>query len=413
MEKKSFANGITYAFLVLAYFFSYFFRVSTSVVLPQIQIAWGLSAALVGFISSMYFYTYAIMQPLCGVLNDKIGPSRIVGSGLILTSLGALVFGLGSSVPALIIGRILMGIGLSPMLSGLLVFQSSSFSPSKYTFYSGLSMMIGNMGAVFSVAPLSMALDMWGMSRIFTVLSTITIIMSVVLITIGKKNRTSTTDTLRSMLGKRFTLAWSVVKSSLELRKICIVWMISFGSLMAFQGLWAVSWFKTAYPTTMVSSLAATMVGIGVMAGNLIGGYIGKSGNKRHRIINICTNTLFLLWILLLGCFVFKLPIATTMAVSTVLGIINGISFVQFTAAINEIAPAGQGGAVFGITNFFVFTCVIIYQWGTGVVVETLQQRLTLEQSFNITFTIVTILLIIPCIISHNMKELKKVGVNA
>jgi MFS family permease len=214
------------------------------------------------------------------------------------------------------------------------------------------------------------------------------------------------------MLVKRLALAWKVVKSSLELRRICIIWMISFGSLMAFQGLWAVSWFKTVYPTTRVSSLAATMVGIGVMAGNFAGGYIGKNGIGRNTIISACTNTLFLLWILLLGCFVFKLPIGITMVVSTLLGIANGISFVQFTAAVNEIAPVGQGGAVFGITNFFIFTCVIVYQWGTGVVVEALQRQFTLEHSFNITFTIVAILLMIPCIASHHMKKLERVETN-
>ncbi|MFA7119635.1 MAG: MFS transporter, partial [Sphaerochaetaceae bacterium] len=175
MKKTHSKIILVYALLVLSYFFSYFFRVSTSVVLPMIRNEWSLSAGIVGFISSMYYYTYALMQPMCGVLNDRIGPEKVVGFGIVITSIGSLCFGLGNTTMWLIVGRLLMGVGLSPMLSGLLVFQGTHFAPERYAFFSGLSMMIGNMGAVFSVGPLSLALHTWGRSSIFSLLSVVTL----------------------------------------------------------------------------------------------------------------------------------------------------------------------------------------------------------------------------------------------
>ncbi|HPI98307.1 MAG TPA: MFS transporter, partial [Synergistales bacterium] len=69
---------LLYCLLISAYFFSFFFRVSASVVLPELASRWGMSATLTGFISSLYFYAYALMQPLSGNLNDRFGPLRVV-----------------------------------------------------------------------------------------------------------------------------------------------------------------------------------------------------------------------------------------------------------------------------------------------------------------------------------------------
>ena len=44
---------VLYFLLTLSYFFSYFFRISTSVVLTIIQAEWEISAAIIGFISSL------------------------------------------------------------------------------------------------------------------------------------------------------------------------------------------------------------------------------------------------------------------------------------------------------------------------------------------------------------------------
>ena len=76
------SRTLIYSMLVSAYFFSYFFRVSSSVSLPIIAGEWGMSASLVGLISSLYFYAYAFMQPVSGALNDRFGPMKVVSLGM-------------------------------------------------------------------------------------------------------------------------------------------------------------------------------------------------------------------------------------------------------------------------------------------------------------------------------------------
>jgi len=404
-------TAFLYLLLVLSYFFSYFFRVSTSVVLPIIQADWDLGASVVGFISSMYYYTYALMQPICGVLNDKTGPTKVVGAGIIITSLGSLCFGLGQTTTMLIIGRLLMGIGLSPMLSGLLVFQGTHFSPERYAFFSGLSMMIGNMGAVFSVGPLSFALKTWGRASIFTGLAIATLLIAFSLLVFGKEQKPEMDETFPHMVKSRLKLAYGVVRRSRGVQGIIVIWMLTFGSLMAYQGLWAVSWFKEAYPEhASLASTAATFIGIGVMAGNFIGGSLCKQAGERHRIIRNLVAFVFLAWSFTILCFGFHALFALTVGGSFFIGMTNGMLYTQLTAGINDISPFGQGGAVFGIVNCITFICVLVFQWGTGVMIEQFARHMAASGAYIRTFLLVLATLVVPCITGTRLKEFRKIS---
>lgn len=404
---------LIYALLTTAYFFSYFFRVSTTVVLPILQETLSIKPDVAGFISSMYFYTYALMQPLCGILNDKFGPSRTVGIGIIITAIGSICFGLGNSVVLLVIGRLLMGIGLSPMLSGVLVFQSSVFSGERYALMSGISMAIGNFGSVVSVAPLSSALDLFGRESVFCALSLITMLISILLLIDARKNKTAVESSLGRELNVRFGIALTVMKNSRQLKIVVISWAVYFGALMAYQGLWALSWFKAVYPdSTSLAKLGATMIGVGVMVGNLLGGKISSDSTNRHEVLKFFSLALFIVWVMLVTMFSLKTSIYLTILASILLGVVSGMTFVQLTAAVNEISPEGQGGAVFGLVNSCTFFGVMVFQWISGVIIKKANITNSLEMSYLICFIIIAITLIIPVIINRFMKPLERQKVN-
>jgi MFS family permease len=414
---KKLTVGITYILLAFSFFFSYFFRVSTSVVLPGLQDAWGLSAGIIGFISSMYFYTYATMQPLCGVLNDYYGPMKVAGTGLVITSAGSVIFGFGNTPGALIAGRLLMGIGLSPMLSGLVVFQGMHFKASHYALFSGLSLMTGNMGAVFSVAPLQAALNRWDMPVVFTVLAAITLLFAGALIPLGithsPSRRAGTEGSIVNEVARRFMTAIRTVGRTRELKLIIAAWTVVLGSLMAYQGLWAVSWFRITYPAfERWAGVAATTVGIGVMTGNFTGGHLCKDSRKRHRVIAVLSLLIFSLWILLILSFVFVWPLVITVIFSALLGFFNGNIAVQLTAGTNDLTPKDQGGAVFGIVNGSVFFSVILYQWGTGALIGFFQKTLESAQAFAAAFVAVLITTLVPCVASLTMRAFTETAPN-
>ncbi len=360
--------------LLAAYFLTYFFRVSASVVMPMIASQWGLTATITGLLSSMYFYTYALMQPISGVLNDSFGPSRVVSAGLLVAGSGALLMAFARGAFIMGLGRLLTGLGLAPMLSGALVFQGAAFNPERYSTYSGLILFIGNLGAVSSVVPLQKALDAWGRESVFTGIFLITLLIAALLI-IGRgfdKVAIRSTGRKTSLLVaiKGLGPAFKVVFSSRPLIAITFIWCGSMSALMSLQGLWAVTWSRQIYGSGEgVAGLWATLIGVGVMAGSLAGASV-LMNRKRRRMAVVQLQVLLLAsWAVLLAGMHYVLPFWFTAGVCFLIGAIVGFLHTHLTAAVNELAPVGQGGSVFGAANMLIFGSVIIMQSLTGVII--------------------------------------------
>ena len=64
--------------LSLTYFFVYFHRLSLSVVANDLITDFQTTASVMGFLGSIYFYCYAIMQFPAGLLSDSLGPRKSV-----------------------------------------------------------------------------------------------------------------------------------------------------------------------------------------------------------------------------------------------------------------------------------------------------------------------------------------------
>lgn len=72
--------------LLLGYLMSNLMRVSGVVLLPPLAESLGLTAAAVGFLSSLFFYTYGASYGVWGVLVDNRGPFICCGLSLLLVA---------------------------------------------------------------------------------------------------------------------------------------------------------------------------------------------------------------------------------------------------------------------------------------------------------------------------------------
>ena len=366
---------LVYALLVASYFVSYFFRVSTSIMLPSLAVQWKLDPTTVGVISSLYFYTYGLAQPLSGALNDRYGPTRIIPAALTLTGIGALMMGYATTPLAFAFGRAVTGLGLAPMLSGVLSFQSAAFPATLYATLSGITFTVGNFGSVASVGPLNAAIDNWGRGPVFVFLTLGGLAVAFAL-ALNKKHDAVVHGTRlgRAPGGtvmRNLVDAFKAVFGSPQLLRVLLIWCVYFASLMAFQGLWAVSWYRAAYGITHAQASSwATLIGVGVMGGCLAGGYIWKHAASRRTAIRVSFTLYVIAWVALW----FSLYTATSMALTGFLGFLagfmGGVCSDHLTAGLNDLAEPGRGGSTFGAMNLIIFAAIILYQSGSGLVLS-------------------------------------------
>ncbi|SVA84420.1 uncharacterized protein METZ01_LOCUS137274, partial [marine metagenome] len=110
-----------------------FIRSSMGVLAPELAMDLALPPEMLGAIASAFFLSYALMQIPTGLMLDRFGP-RIIMSGLfLLTVVGTLLFALSPSGTAMLIARILMGIGCAGVFPGAFLGIARFYPPARFT----------------------------------------------------------------------------------------------------------------------------------------------------------------------------------------------------------------------------------------------------------------------------------------
>jgi len=148
-----------FAVFALGYFVSYLFRGVNLGFAPFLTRELGFTASDLGTLTSLYFLGFAGAQIPGGVLLDHFGPRRATAAVMLVAAAGALLFGVAHSLGAMMIGRLLIGIGVSVCLGGAFKATAQYFPVAQLTLVNGLVMAVGGLGGVAVGAPLSWLLS--------------------------------------------------------------------------------------------------------------------------------------------------------------------------------------------------------------------------------------------------------------
>lgn len=398
--------------LTASFFLTVFFRISASVILPLEGERLGMSASLVGFISSVHFYAYALMQPVSGILHDRYGPVRVVTCGLLLTAASCLLLTIVRTPFTLGVWRLVSGFGVSPMYSATLVFIAFAFPAERYCFYAGINFAVSSFGAIVSVAPLGFVLDTFGIPATFAILAGTSLLMAVFLARRAKKDpmrRTAGEEkkTLSSILPGIGRAVVFIFREG-RMRALMILWAASSASLLTFQGLWGVSWFAAAFNASPASArFWSSLISAGMMCGPLLVGGVVLSPEKLPRIIRSVSLINAAVWFLLLGVTVSGLPIWVGGAAALLLGAVSGLRGVFALAGVTALAPAREKGVVFGAMNMIAVLSAVVFQWGTGIVINRFpagQPGVYTAQGYFTAF------LLVSCVMAASLLALRSLG---
>src|ERR1700746_531747 len=99
--------------LSLAIVINYIDRGNLSFGASLVQRDLGLSATKLGILLSGFFYTYTALQFVIGGVVDRFGANRVLSAGLVLWSLATIAIGFAGGFAALLVWRLLLGVGES------------------------------------------------------------------------------------------------------------------------------------------------------------------------------------------------------------------------------------------------------------------------------------------------------------
>ncbi|HEX6102225.1 MAG TPA: MFS transporter, partial [Alphaproteobacteria bacterium] len=154
-------NRITAVLLpfTAAFFLQELYRVTGAVVAPYLIADFALDARDIGFLTSVYFFTFAAMQLPAGLLLDRFGPRRVVAALLCLGIAGALVFATASGFAALAAGRAMLGIAGSTCLMASFTAAALWWQRERLVLINGAILGLGSLGGLLATVPVEWLLQ--------------------------------------------------------------------------------------------------------------------------------------------------------------------------------------------------------------------------------------------------------------
>ena len=353
--------------LALGYAISYFYRNANAIIEGDLVLELGLGAADLGLLTSVYFISFAAFQLPLGVLLDRYGPRRTESILLLFAALGALLFAQAESLSGLIVGRLLIGLGVSACLMAAFKAYVLWFSSERLAMINGLQMVSGGLGALGATIPLQNALTYTDWRGVFNGLAVITVFASIYLWVFLPENKR--TDENLPSLQLQLNQMGEVFRSRI-FWDIAPLAAISQGANMAINGLWMKPWLRDV--AGLNSDNAAQLLFVMTLA--FIGGFLtlGIIAERLSQLFDIRPISISVfgmtLFLFIQGTMIFG-GFGSPLILVLLLGFFGTASVLVY-AGYAQIFPKYLSGRVSTILNLLVFISAFILQWGVGVIIE-------------------------------------------
>ncbi|MEG5262763.1 MFS transporter [Pseudomonas sp. JDS28PS106] len=166
--------------LVLAGFVNYLDRSTLAIANQTISQELHFTPTEMGLLLSVFSWAYAIVQLPIGGILDRFGARLTLGVGICLWSIAQGVLGLLSSLQAMIMARIALGVGEAPQFPAGAKVVSEWFNIKERGLPSGIFNMSSSLGPAIS-QPILTALLLWlGWRQMFITMGVLGVIVAIV-----------------------------------------------------------------------------------------------------------------------------------------------------------------------------------------------------------------------------------------
>ncbi|RLC24072.1 MAG: MFS transporter [Deltaproteobacteria bacterium] len=390
MNKELMNRVLTYRWMIfftlgIAYIFVFFNQMSVAVVANDIMEDLTCNATVIGIMASIYFYVYAAMQIPAGLLCDSIGSRKTVSFSLGIAALGALVFGFAQTAQVAMIGRGLVGLGVSAVFIALMKIVAEWYAVREFARMQGIITSLGGAGVLLGTFGLGWLAKAYGWRIVFQTIGIasgclVFLIWFMVRNTPAEKGWPSIAEIENFRTGMvpperpvpiPLRQGVKLVLKEPRFYPLALWFFCNAGTFFAFGGLWAGPYFMDVYglskPETgaILSMIAWTMIAgsplMAIVSDNLF--------HSRKKTIIFCTICLAALFIFL-RLYPSGLPIPLLYAIIIIFTAFSACTMVVAFTTLKELYPVQIAGTSIAIGNFFPFFGGAVYMAVLGKILD-------------------------------------------
>ncbi len=357
--------------VIASFMLSFFHRFAPAGIATELATAFQTSAASLGVLAATYFYVYTVMQIPTGVLVDSYGPRLVLLLGGLVAAAGSGLFALSPNLDVAIVGRTLVGLGVSVVFVALLKLIALWFDEGRFATMVGLSMLLGNLGSMLAGAPLAAVAELLSWRGVFAgaaVLSATLALLSWIVIRDGRKgeggrpaarprfNRTVILGGLLGVLRNRAT--WPAVAVNFGIG----------GSFFAFAGLWATPYLLQVHGLDRAQAASHLSLYFGGFAlGCFFIGILSDRIGQRKLPLLVGALLYCALWAVWLSAL--RMPVGLSYTLFALMGLATSCFSLTWACA-KEVNPPQLSGMSTSVTNMGCFLAGALLQPAVGMLME-------------------------------------------
>ncbi len=349
---------IIFLVFVSAYFFSQFARSANAVIAPDLAADLSLDAAQLGWMTGLFFATFALAQLPLGVALDRRGARGVTSGLMVFAVIGSLLFALAQNIWMLAVGRGLLGLGMAAILMGGLKMFSQWYADDRFATMTGLLTGIGATGALVAATPLAWLNQMVGWRTVFLIAAAL-LAANALAIALWTQNTPP---------GKPWPRPNETPNRIPTILRDVRFWQIgsvmAMGAVGAFRGLWAGPYLYDLFGLGEIAvGNLSLLMSLGSIVGFLVAGWLCDWLGRGP--VTLAFGLLALGGLISL---VLNLPLPATALAYFALGLSGGLG-IPLVVHAKSLFPATMTGQVLSLLNFCGFAGTFFLQWGMGLVI--------------------------------------------
>jgi len=363
--------------LAFSYILVYFHRLCPAVVALDMMGDLKASGALLGLLSSAYFYPYALMQLPAGLLSDSWGPRRSISLFFTVAFVGSVMLGLAGSVLWALIGRTLVGVGVAMLFVPTMKVLAEWFRVKEFATMTAILMVMGGLGSLTAASPLAILSTMIGWRLSFVAVGFFTLLMAALVwlfvrdrpSDLGWPSPAEPTGPGLSAIG----LLEGMKRVLLYPRfwPIAIWFFFDCAVFFSFGGLWGGPYLMQIHGLSKAKAgQILSMLAFGMIVGSPFLSFLSDRIFRGRKPVLLLSSFIVLCLTALLAFYTDKLSITALYSICLGLGVFSSaIVVIGFTTA-KELFPVQIAGTSTGLVNLFPFAGGALFQPLLGYLLE-------------------------------------------
>ena len=372
--------------LFLSAFLAFATRLAPAVALPNLEITFGLTAAQLSLLTAVYLWPFAFMQPVAGVLTDRLGPRRSVTMFLIIAGFGQLLLAMAPNFAFALLGRACTGIGGSILYVAAAKIMAQWFRRREFGTLTGAWTSVANLGGIAAAAPLAALISLSGWRASFgaigvAVLATALLVFVFVRDSPADLGWPALTDPDQPIRSEGATRPLRFLESLRLVLRTPNLWLLGgyafllFGTMTMMQGLWGVPYLMDINGYTQQEAAnSLTLWAVGLIVGCTLWGYVADRIVKtRKGVIATGAVVYAFVWVLL-AVEPAGLP-AGVLQVAMFWGGFFASTWIPAYAQLKDAVPPQVVATAMGMLNLFFWLGGAFYQHISGLILDSFPKQ--------------------------------------